>query len=228
MSNQPALTHEEAVRIGVDEAFASHGYMDAGGRDRARIREAMNEIVCAEPVATLAERVSKSVTVGTLVQKIFPDLVHPDSEDANDITRDVWNEIQKYLWSEATTGARSALQRLVADRMGNGFVLCRTKAGTTPTNAVYVTDNFTLIDRDFLAPTNNRLIRLAETAAADRRMLIERRPQDARRVVRGYDVATKTAVDAGRSLLVLAADSAENRRPEPEPQDTAAEGDAES
>jgi len=141
---------------------------------------------------------------------VFPSLAGPDSwsdEDDPALAEAVWGKINSILWSEARTAATSPLQVLVGITMGNGYVMCRTKVGAPdPVDAVYITDDVTCIELDYVQPEHASLERKLRSHVANVEMLTLRHPDQ--RWLSGFDKKLKSLTASGHAQLSLALEAA--------------------
>lgn len=208
-----------AIDQGVREAYAAEGFTtDSGTRDTARVREQLFEALRPHKVLNWRDREGNAITRGAIVAAVFPGLPGPDAFSGTDdpqLARAIWIKVNSDLWSQLQPGAKGPVQQLVGRTMGNGYVLCRTRIGADDTDAVYITDDRTCIERDYLTPDNARLQKQFEASADNRAMLIARQPANARRYAQGYDSRVKAFGGAAHDQLALAVEASMNG-PEPE------------
>ena len=160
------------------------------------------------------------------MEAIFPQLPGPDTfseSDDPEMAQAVWTEIDKYLWSQTNASYSSAVQHLVGQVMGNGYVLCRTKVGRDTIWASYITDDVTCIREDFIAPINISLDRATTRALHGHELLIQRRPDIASQVAAGLNKKLKALQLTTQTHLQLALDAATA----PPPADDDEDGDEE-
>lgn len=202
----------DLVREGANAAYeAADIPVEEGARDVGALRERIFEVLQQHKVLSWAERTSKAITRGALVAQLFPGLVTPDhfaEEEDPDLAQAIWGYVSKDVWTQLATGSRGPIQQMVGSHMGNGYVLVRTKLTPDNTDAVYVTDDRTCIEKDYLAIDNRQLQRLFDTLAGNRSMLIMRQPEHARRYAGGFDRLTKALGGAAHERLALAIEAA--------------------
>jgi hypothetical protein len=206
------------IEEGVDRAFAADGYVLVdGGRDVAKVRERIFEVLRPHKVMGPDERNAKAVTRGAMVEQVFPNLPRPDFTGERDplLASDVWNKIDSILWGETVPNAGKPLQRLIGLNMGNGYVLCRTKVGRDQVSASYITDNVKCIEQDFIRPDNDALERKIRSIVANREMLILRQPENADRWLKGFDRHLRTIGATAREQLTLAIEATTASADEP-------------
>ena len=196
------------LKNAVDEAFKDEGYIKQGGaRDLDKMRQRAFSVLSNAKVLNKRDRAEKSVTKGSLVQQVFPELVGPPGfkgEEDADLAEAVWDEIQRVLWGEAKPDATGRLQILIGAQMGNGYVLCRTKVGNDRTDAVYITDDRQCIEEDFIYPEQSALERKIRSITGNRMMLISRQPHNAKRYKQSYDHHMKALTTSSSQQLTLA------------------------
>jgi hypothetical protein len=223
MSTVNGNPQKAAIDQGVREAYEAEGFTtETGARDTVRVREHVFEALRPHKVLKWAERKAKAITRGAVVAQVFPSLPGPDQfSEAEDpqLAHAIWVKVNSDLWSQLQTGAKGPIQQLVGLSMGNGYVLCRTKIGADGTDAVYVTDDRTCIERDYLMPDNVKLQRQFEAATDNRAMLIARQPENAERYAKGFNSRTKAFGAAAHDKLALAVEASVNgAEPDTEPE----------
>lgn len=191
---------DQAVRNVKDE----HGYLRSNGMvDNKQIREQMLGVLSPGIVHSLEERTTKAVTQEDLVAALFPDFPRNDSiEDPEEraLNRAVRIALEKDLWNMTQYSAKSPMQADVGRKLGNGYVLCRTEL-SNHVNAVYVTDDYACIKRDFVDADDLALTKKARANAENRAMLLSRRPEDAPDLMKSFGGTMKTALDDGNKSL---------------------------
>lgn len=219
-----SIQDKAVLSAAVDAAFAAQDHLlEDGTRDAVKVREIIVETLRTRKVLNKKERAAKAVTRGAMVEAVFPGLPGPDSfADTNepDMAQAVWSEVDKYLWSMTNASYSSAVQHLVGQVMGNGYVLCRTKVGRDATWASYITDDVTCIREDFIAPINISLDRATTRALHGHELLIQRRPDIAAQVAAGLNKKLKSLQTITATNLQLALEAA---MPQPEDGDEADE-----
>lgn len=212
--NNNGSPQKVAVDTGVLEAYAADGFLtEDGAKDTAKVRQHVFEVVRTHKVLAWNEREAKAISRGAVVTEVFPNLAGPDQfSEAEDpqLARAIWLRIYQDLWSHLQPGASGAVQQLVGQAMGNGYVLVRTKTGADGIDAVYVTDNRTCIERDLLAPESASLQRKFDAVIATRGMLIHRQPDNAKRYAARFDHQVKALGAAGHDQLALAVEASVN------------------
>lgn len=200
-----------AVDFGVHAAYAVEGYIQPdGSADKVKVREAMFEVLRPLKVTDKRERGAKAVTRGAMVEKVFPSLTGPDAfgdQEDPQLAQAIWKKIDGELWSMATPGAGSGLQRLVGLNMGNGYILCRTTIGKDQTSAVYITDDVGCIEDDFIRPDNSSLEQKIRTVTRNREMLIYRQPKNSKRYQGRFERTMKALSATASGQLMLAVEA---------------------
>ena len=201
----------DAIEEAVTAAYEAEDYLLAdGNRDKAKVRSHMLEVLKHRKVLSRGERKDKAISRGAMVAAVFPSLAGPDSwsdEDDPALAEAVWGKINSILWSEARTAATSPLQVLVGITMGNGYVMCRTKVGAPdPVDAVYITDDVTCIELDYVQPEHASLERKLRSHVANVEMLTLRHPDQ--RWLSGFDKKLKLLTASGHAQLSLALEAA--------------------
>ena len=212
------IQDKAAVTTAVDAAFAASDHLlEDGTRDTVKVRELIVEALRTRKVLNKKERAVKAVTRGAMVEAVFPALPGPDSfseTDDPELAQAVWSEVDKYLWSMTNASYSSAVQHLVGQVMGNGYVLCRTKVGRDATWASYITDDVACIREDFIGPIHVSLDRATSRALHGHELLIQRRPDIAAQVVAGLNKKLKALQQLTQTQLQLALEAASPQPPD--------------
>ena len=208
----PNILTPDLVIEGVNPAYAAEGLTDEdGGRDTTKLREALYEVLKEHKVLSWADRTDHAITKGNLIAQVFPNLPGPDAfgdQEDPDLARAIWAKIRTDVWSQLATGAKGSVQQLVGRNMGNGYVLVRCQLTPDNSDAVYITDDRTCIERDYLAIDNKRLARMIASLSDNRAMLITRQPDNAKRYASGFDKQMKALGNTAHDKLMLAIEAA--------------------
>lgn len=220
---------QHAIDQGVFAAYGAETFLlEDGRKDTAKVRQTVFEVVRPHKVLSKREREANAITRGEVVAQVFPSLLGPDRfSEADDpqLARAVWLKIYSDLWSHLQPGANGAVQQLVGQAMGNGYVLVRTKIGANNTDAVYVTDDRACIDLDLLGPEYQSFQRKFNTVTGTREMLVHRQPANAKRYAANFDRQVKALGTASHDRLALAVDASVNGEAAPDDDDEADEAD---
>jgi hypothetical protein len=100
------------------------------------------------------------------------------------------------------TGRRGKVQKLLAE---DGLVLCPAKVGDDKVDAVYVTDDPTLIMADFAVPRTSKLQNIGEELAQDFNLVSDRIPAMRKQMNAKLESGMKAAQIAARAKLALTA-----------------------
>lgn len=198
-----------AIDQGVHEAYEAAGYVQPDGSvDLPKLRQTILDIVREAKVLNKKERGEKAITRGTLMARLFPTVPGPEDWDGDLLQQRIYAELNKRVWGQVTPNANGPVQRLVGIEFGNGYVLCQTKIGKDQAPAVYVSDDFSCIDQDYVSPDNAKVERALRNATINREMLVLRQPQHAKKYVDGYRRTFQAVMENGNSQMVLALEAA--------------------
>jgi hypothetical protein len=205
-SSKQVVSFQDAVAHGVIAAFAAEDYLDdRGEKDYVKVRQAAYDVLADVKVIKKVDRLTVPITQGNLTRKVFPNLVHPgafEDQPDPDVAAAVWEKVKGLLWTQVNAAPGSNMQNLVGRNMGNGYVLCRTKASTSDgTPAAYITDNFEAIKLDFQSPAYASARQKVEQALAVSMLLIDRQPQHAKAWKSFSDAQLKSAKELGHTRL---------------------------
>jgi hypothetical protein len=206
-----STTVPDPVVEGVFHVYETDGFLNEDGqKDTIKLQEAVYEAVRPHKVLRWGDRTTHAITRGDLIAELFPSLTGPDlfnEQDDPDLARAICAKISKDLWSMLAPGAKGKVQQLVGLNMGNGYVLVRAKLTPNDADAVYITDDRTCIERDFLAADNKQLARLIASLSDNRAMLITRQPVNAKRYAAGFEQQMKALGNAARDKLALSVEA---------------------
>lgn len=224
-----ASNGDSSITTAVHEVYVEEGCVkDDGSKDLAKVRSRVYDAISTHKVLNKKERATKALLRGDLVTTVFPSVVGPEDFDNDEhigqrpLLEAVYAKINSEVWNMVSTGAQSAVQRMVGMNMGNGYVLCRTKIGKDTVDAVYITDNVECIRLDFTRPDNVSLEKKIETSTRNREMLVLRQPHNAKVYAGEYDKTLKGALSNAQSQIQLAIEAVSNRA-EPESDDDESE-----
>jgi hypothetical protein len=209
MQEAPSLTAFNAqVEAGVQEAMKAEGYVSDDGTEAADtdvLARKLREIVLNSNASTKQERQEKAVPKGTLAALAFPSTPSPSSPtwDPDDEYADqVWKRLKGTVSRLTQTGRRGKVQQLLE---ADGLVLCPAKVGDDKIDAVYVTDNPTLILADFAVPRTSKLQNISEELAQDFNLVTDRIPGMRRQMNTKLESGMKNAQIAARAKFALTA-----------------------
>lgn len=199
----------DQIDAGVLEAMRAEGYTrdDDGqeGVDNDALASKLRELVRASEARTKAERQQKAVPRGTLAALAFPSTPSPSSPmwDADDeLAEQVWKRLRGVVSRLTQTGRRGKVQQMLSD---DGLVLCPTKVGDDKVDAVYVTNDPTLILADFAVPRTSKVQNVSEEVAQDFNLVIDRIPGMRKQLNTKLESGMKAAQIAARAKLALTA-----------------------
>lgn len=198
------------VQQAVFAAHTAQGYIRGDGRkDSSKIRRCMLDIIHAPGIVTAKNQRAKlctrreNLTGGTYDQ--LPGPTDWDDQPNPRLAEETWRQVDKDLWGETKPDFDSELQKMIADELGNGFVLCRYKVGMS--DAVYITSDPVCIQVDFLRLDNESAERKLERVTGNRVMVVQRLPQHGKLFMKDYDKRLTAALEQGKDRLQLAYES---------------------
>jgi len=224
-----ATTHEalslDALRLQVDEgvmeALRADDYVkvdgDKEGPDYDALSRKLRDLVRLTRSSTKVERQQKAVPKATLAAQAFPSTPSPGSplwDSDDEVAAGVWKALKGAVSRLTQTGRRGKVQQLLTE---DGLVLCPAKVGDDKVDAVYVTDDPTLIMADFAVPRTSKLQNIGEEVAQDFNLVSDRIPAMRKQMNAKLESGMKAAQIAARAKLALTAGN-----------DAGAEADAEA
>lgn len=194
-----------------------------GATDNTKLREAIFAVLKPAKALNKKERAEKAITRGSLMAQVFPEVVGPEHWGSA-LEQEVYTRLDRRVWMETQPNANRVLQRMVGVSFGNGYVLCRTRIGQDRVEAAYITDDYTLIEQDFVKVDNERVERALKQAVTNREMLVMRQPHNAKKYVTRYKQFVQGQLSANQNQLQLAlAASTATEDEEPEGEDEGGE-----
>jgi len=208
MQRQAAYsTFDLATRV--DEVFAENGFAatDEDGdivRLKEKVIERIADVLTSRGVAASNdERVEKAMTKVDLYEETFPQ--GPSLEDPDEVEAAVAEYIATYVWSTTTPSYDGRVQRALGSRPDTADVmLCRRKIGRIP--SIYITRTDDLIVDDFIVPSSERIVKVADKTRRDMNLVVQRRPSLESRVkaeLEGMAVKASVALGVTKSAGAL-------------------------
>lgn len=208
---QEVLDQFEAdVETGISDAYLQEGYVDEDGEpsEEAMKAAAYDIFVDRSIVKSKAERSKKALTQGEFYSLVFPSGPGSgeESPDLGRVDEEVLRKLSTTVWGLTQTRRSGHLQRQLEAR-DTTLVLCRCRVyrHADPKQAVYATDNESLIMEDAVDKEIQSLVRRASSLRRDLSMIVERHPklQPA--------VATRLGLELKRVNAELTIESAESK-----------------
>jgi hypothetical protein len=195
------------INTRVDEVFAENGFArtNADGdivRDKEKVVGRIVDVIMTEALAANAdERVEKAMTKPALYEAVCPH--GPKVDDPDEAEREVAEYIATYIWSMTTPSYDGRVQKELGDRTGTTDVLlCRRRIAGRPT--VYATRADELIVEDFVIPTSEKIVKIADKTRKDMSLVTQRRPSLEARVHGELEtMARKTSAALGVAAPAL-------------------------
>jgi hypothetical protein len=212
-----AMTHEalslDALRLQIDEgvmeALRADDYVKVDGDkedpDYDALSRKLRDLVRSTRSNTKVERQQRAVPKATLAAQSFPSTPSPGSplwETDDEVAAGVWKALKGTVSRLTQTGRRGKVQKLLAE---DGLVLCPAKVGDDKVDAVYVTDDPTLIMADFAVPRTSKLQNIGEELAQDFNLVSDRIPAMRKQMNAKLESGMKAAQIAARAKLALTA-----------------------
>lgn len=173
---------EEDVAAGVDDAYRQEGYVDDEGEpSELPMKKAAFEILKRHSVVkSKAERSKKALTSGEFYSLVFPSGpgAGEESPDLDAVDEKVLHKLSTTVWGLTQTKRTGFLQRQF-DVEDSSLILCRCRVyrKADPKQAVYATDNESLIMEDAVDKEIQALVRRASSLRRDLNMIVERHPK---------------------------------------------------
>jgi len=170
---------EDDVAAALDDVYRQEGYVDEDGEpsDVPMKKAAFDIVMDRCVVKSKAERSRKALTRGELYKLVFPS--GPDDDADLDPVQDrVLNKLLTTVWGLTQTTRSGFVQRQF-ELEDSTLVLCRYKVyrNAHQMQAVYATDNESLILEDAVDKEIQSLVRRASALRKDLNMIIERHPK---------------------------------------------------
>ncbi len=172
----------EDVEAGIEEAYRKAGYVDDDDEpsDHA-MREAAFAIAMDRCVVkSKVERSKKALTNGEFYSLVFPDgpAAGEEAPHLDPVAEKVFKKLSTAVWGLTQTRRSGFLQRRLEGEEST-LVVCRCTVfrNADQTQAVYATDNESLIMEDAVDKEIQSLMRRASSLRKDLSMIIERHPK---------------------------------------------------
>ena len=185
------------VEVGIAEAYRQADYLDGDGEpSEALMKEAAFRVAMDHCVVTSkAERSRKALTNGEFYSLVFPSGpgAGEKSPELDPVAEDILKKLSGAVWGLTQTQRSGFLQRRLESEETT-LVVCRCKVyrNAEATQAVYATDNETLILEDAVDKEIQALVRRASSLRRDLNMVIERHPK-----LQG-EITTRLGIELGR------------------------------
>ena len=170
---------EDDVVNALDDVYREEGYVDDDGEpsDSAMKRAAFDIVMKRCVVKSKAERSRKALTRGELYKLVFPSGPQDDA-DLDPVQSRVLDKLLTTVWGLTQTTRSGYVQRQF-EVEDSTLVLCKCKVlrNADPLQAVYATDNETLIMEDAVDKEIKSLVRRASALRKDLNMIIDRHPR---------------------------------------------------
>jgi len=203
----------EDVEAGIEGAYRTAGYVDdAGEPSDLAMKEAAFAIAMDRCVVkSKVERSKKALTNGEFYSLVFPDGpgVGEEAPHLDPVSEKVWKKLSTTVWGLTQTRRSGFLQRrLEAEESSLVVCRCMVLRYADATQAVYATDNESLIMEDAVDKEIQSLVRRASSLRKDLSMIIERHPK------LQTPIAKQLGVELGRidAELTLDTDSGSSRK----------------
>jgi hypothetical protein len=180
--------------------------------DIPTLRAAIAARLVEQPVFTREERNQHAWTKNGLTAAMFPTVPAPGTEeyeDGGEIAKLVWKALSGDVLRQCQTRHDSPIQKLIGKHGDCNLVLCAadvpvsTGMKATTERAFYVTDDETLLLRDYAKPLRDAVNKAASDMAKSLGMISERNPALAERLARKIENGMKAASKTARDTLAL-------------------------
>jgi hypothetical protein len=173
---------EEEVAAGIEDAYRGEGYVDDDEEpSEQKMKEAAFDIAKDRSVVkSKAERSKKALTSGEFYSLVFPSGpgAGQDSPDLDPVSEKVLKKLSSIVWGLTQTRRSGFLQRQLEVEESTLIVCrCRVYRNADPSQAVYMTDNESLIMEDAVDKEIQSLVRRAGSLRRDLSMILERHPK---------------------------------------------------
>jgi hypothetical protein len=201
---------QEEVDAGIEAAYRQEGYVDdSGDTSDLAMKEAAFAIAMERCVVkSKAERSKKALTNGEFYSLVFPSGpgAGEDAPNLDPVGEKVLKKLSSTVWGLTQTRRSGFLQRQL-ESDDSTLVICRCNVyrNADPSQAVYATDNESLIMEDAVDKEIQSLVRRASSLRKDLSMIIERHPK-----LQG-PIAKQLGVELGRIDSELALGSGDSR-----------------
>jgi hypothetical protein len=210
-----ALAEDKIFAAYRDHGFTSQTPDAEEYVDHGKVRAAVIELLCENPVGSYDERSEKAITRHALAARLFPSVPAEGTEEYEEggvLAAMVWKAVRDQTWRATDPKHKSPGQKLLGQR-GDGLVLVRARVPVgeglkrTMTEAAFVSRDEEVIVKDFAAPLRDAVNKAAEELAKNLGMAVERNPALAERLTREVEAGMRAATNLARSTLALTAGS---------------------
>jgi hypothetical protein len=172
----------EEVEAGIEDAYRDAGYVDDDGDpSEAALKDAAFVIAMDHYVVkSKAERSKKALTNGELYSLVFPagPGAGQKAPDLDLVAEKVLKKLSSTVWGLTQTRRSGFFQkRLEIEESSLVVCRCTVYRNADPAQAVYATDNESLIMEDAVDKEIQSLVRRASSLRRDLSMIIERHPK---------------------------------------------------
>ncbi len=173
---------EADVADALDEAYREEGYVDEDDEPSEEVMKAAAFDIFFDHcvVTSKAQRSKKAMTQGEFYSRVFPSGpgAGEQSPDLDAVAERVIKKLATTVWGLTQTRRSGYLQRQL-EAHGSTLVLCRCNVyrHADRQQAIYATDNESLIMEDAVDKEIQSLVRRASSLRRDLSMIVERHPQ---------------------------------------------------
>jgi hypothetical protein len=177
----PPSVIEAEIQSRIDRAWAAEGYVTADGeRDPKAMQEAAYAGVRKRVATSKEDKADKAITKGELYAAVFPTGPGADGkgDQLDEFDRIVFQRLERDVWSLMQPKHGGAIQKRLGEE-GSSLVLCQAtiRRKLDKAQAVYLTEDPTLIMEDSVDKEIKALERKAENLRKQLDMLMQRQPQ---------------------------------------------------
>ena len=184
VSNPSDVKAEIQARI--DQAWVEQGYVLADGSlDPEAMQDAVFAAVRHRVATSKADKADKAITKGELYAAVFPKAPGADGkgDQLDEFDTAVFAALERDVWSLTQQKSSGAMQRRLEEE-GSTLILLRAtiRRKLDKADAVYLTDNTTLIMEDSVDKEIKAFERKAENLRKELNMIMKRHPELATKI----------------------------------------------
>lgn len=184
----PPSVIQAEIDARIEQAWEDAGYVtDDGDRDSKAMHDAAYEAVRTRIATSKEDKADMAITKGELYAAVFPDGPGSDGKDEqqlDEFDQAVFRQLERDVWSLMQAKVGGSVQKRLGEE-NSPFILCQAtiRRNLNKAQAVYLTENATLIMEDSVDKEIKAIERKAENLRKQLEMVMQRQPELASKIM---------------------------------------------